>query len=346
MEKLLTIVVPSYNSQDYLRRCVDSLLPGGDKVEILIVNDGSTDRTEEIARDYERKYPGIVRVISKENGGHGSAVNTGLDHATGMYFKVVDSDDRVEINAYRKVLRTIERFAKRPEPVDLFLTNYVYDKQGKKKKKVMHYRGAMKKETVLTWDDRVHMNHFQYVLMHSVIYRREVLQKSGLRLPEHTFYVDNIYVTWPMPYVRTLYYMDVNFYLYYIGRSDQSVNENVMIKRVDQQIRVNEMILDMQADYARRGLLDNKNLDRALFQYVDMMMCVTSVMLLIAGDAGDQEALQKKKAIWEYAEKANPSYYQRLRYHSLGIVMNLPGKIGRKLSVAGYRLMQQIFGFN
>ncbi|MBE5921514.1 MAG: glycosyltransferase family 2 protein [Lachnospiraceae bacterium] len=341
--KLLTIAVPSYNSEAYLERCIESLLPGGEQVEILIVNDGSKDRTEEIGKAYEAKYPGIVRVISKENGGHGSAVNTGLAHATGLYFKVVDSDDKVEINAYRKVLKTLERFSKREEPVDLLLTNYVYDKQGVRRKKVMNYHGALKKNTVLTWDDRIRMNHFQYVLMHSVTYRTEILRQSKLQLPEHTFYVDNIFLIQPMPYVKTVYYLDVNFYLYYIGRSDQSVNESVMIKRIDQQIRVNKILLDIQADYESRGMLAKRNLDRFIFQYLDMMMCVTSIMLIIAGD---KESLAKKKEIWDYAKKVNPGYYKRLRYHVFGITMNLPGKGGRWLSVHGYKLMNKIFGFN
>ena len=94
--KLLTITVPCYNSQDYLDRCMESLLVGGEDVEILIVDDGSTDRTAEMADAYAQKYSAIVKVIHKQNGGHGSAVNTGIASATGLFFKVVDSDDWVK----------------------------------------------------------------------------------------------------------------------------------------------------------------------------------------------------------------------------------------------------------
>lgn len=104
MMKLLTITVPSYNSEAYLDRCMATLLPGGDEVEILIVDDGSTDRTAEIADEYERKYPNIVRAIHKENGGHGDAVTTGIRNATGLFFKVVDSDDSLAPEAYKQVL--------------------------------------------------------------------------------------------------------------------------------------------------------------------------------------------------------------------------------------------------
>ena len=106
--KLLSVAIPCYNSAAYMRNCIESLLPGGDEVEILIVDDGSTkDNTAEIADEYERNYPGICRAIHQENGGHGEAVNAGLRNATGVYYKVVDSDDWVNEEAYMEVLDTL-----------------------------------------------------------------------------------------------------------------------------------------------------------------------------------------------------------------------------------------------
>lgn len=102
--KILTIAIPSYNSMDYMRNCIESLLPGGEDVEILIVDDGSKDETPAIADEYEEKYPGIIRAIHQENGGHGEAVNAGLRNATGFFYKVVDSDDWVDAEAYQKIL--------------------------------------------------------------------------------------------------------------------------------------------------------------------------------------------------------------------------------------------------
>src|SRR5699024_3810060 len=129
---------PCYNSENYMRHCIESLLPGGDEVEILIVDDGSTkDKTGEIADEYEKKYPGICRAIHKENGGHGEAVNAGLRNATGIYFKVVDSDDWVNEEAYMEVLSTLRDFVKGEETLDLLISNFVYEKQGARRKKVM-----------------------------------------------------------------------------------------------------------------------------------------------------------------------------------------------------------------
>ena len=107
--KLLTFAIPCYNSQEYMGKCIESLLPGGDEVEILIIDDGSTDLTADIADKYEEKYPGIVRAIHQENGGHGEAVNTGIRNASGLYFKVVDSDDWVDKDAYRQAQRAHRR---------------------------------------------------------------------------------------------------------------------------------------------------------------------------------------------------------------------------------------------
>ena len=242
--KLLSIAIPSYNSEAYMRKCIESLLPGGEDVEILIVDDGSKDRTGEIADEYETLYPNIVKAIHQENGGHGAAVNTGLEHATGLYFKVVDSDDWVNESAYRKILQTLRELAGGSTALDMLISNFVYEKEGAKKNKVMRYHHALPKDTIFTWDEIKHFRKGQYILMHSVIFRTKLLKECGLKLPEHTFYVDNLFVFEPLPYVRTMYYLDVNFYRYYIGREGQSVNEQVMISRIDQQIRVNKLMLD------------------------------------------------------------------------------------------------------
>ena len=109
--KLLSVAIPCYNSEGYMSKCIESLLVGGEDVEILVVDDGSKDRTAEIADEYAAKYPTIVKAIHKPNGGHGSAVNAGLENATGLFFKVVDSDDWVKEIAYRKILSTLAELA-------------------------------------------------------------------------------------------------------------------------------------------------------------------------------------------------------------------------------------------
>lgn len=199
--KLLTFAIPSYNSQDYMEHCIESLLPGGEDVEILIVDDGSKDSTAEIADSYEKKYPGIVRAIHQENGGHGEAVNAGIRNATGLFFKVVDSDDWVDYEAYMKVLAKLRELAGGDTVLDMFIANYVYEKEGAKHKKVMRY-STLPQDKVFTWNEAGRFHKGQYILMHSVIYRTQLLRECGLELPKHTFYVDNIYVYKPLPSVK------------------------------------------------------------------------------------------------------------------------------------------------
>lgn len=337
--KLLSVAIPSYNSETYMRKCIDSLLVGGEDVEILIVDDGSTDGTGAIAEEYEIKYPSIVRAIHKENGGHGSAVNAGLEHASGLYFKVVDSDDWVDAESYQKVLTKLAELVHEGDPVDMMICNYVYEKQGAKRKKTVRYTSAFPQDKVFTWNDVKHFRLGQYILMHSVIYRTRILQNCGLELPKHTFYVDNIFVYYPLPYVKTLYYMDTDLYRYFIGRADQSVNEQVMIGRVDQQIKVNKIMIDQ---YDLR-LVPNPKLRKYMISYLDIMMTVSSIMLI---RSGTEESLQKKKDLWQYLKKKDAGLFYRLYFGIFGRAMNLPGKGGRKVSVIAYKLANKVMGFN
>ena len=141
--KLLSIAVPCYNSEAYMRNCIESLLPGGEEVEIIIVDDGSTkDRTPQIADEYAAKYPTIVKVVHQENGGHGEAVNTGLKNSTGVYFKVVDSDDWLDAESYQKVLKKLGELVRAGDAVDMVICNYVYDKLDHDDKNIDMLRAA------------------------------------------------------------------------------------------------------------------------------------------------------------------------------------------------------------
>jgi len=304
------------------------------------VDDGSTkDRTAEIADEYERNYPGICRAIHQENGGHGEAVNAGLRAAQGIYFKVVDSDDWVDEEAYHAVLQTLRRFVYGKQTLDMLICNFVYEKQGAKRKKVMNYRTALPRDQVFSWKDVKVFMLGQYILMHSVIYRTELLHQCGLELPKHTFYVDNIFVYQPLPHVQTMYYLDVNFYRYFIGRQDQSVNEAVMIGRIDQQILVTKLMLD----YYDMGKIQSRKLRHYMTRYLEIMMVISSILAI---RSGTEENMAKKKELWQYVKKKNMLLWLRLRFGFLGQGMNLPGKGGRQVSIAGYKISQKFFGFN
>ena len=336
--KLLSFAVPCYNSEAYMEKCIESLLPGGKDVEILIVDDGSSDRTAEIADAYAERYPGIIRAIHQPNGGHGAAVNTGLKNAAGIYFKVVDSDDWLDRDSYLRVLKRLRTLIKLNTLPDMFLANYVYEKEGSKHKKVMRQKG-FPKEKMFGWDDVGHLAKGHYILMHSVIYRTQMLHDCGLQLPEHTFYVDNIYVYKPLPYVNNMYYMDVDLYRYYIGREDQSVNEQTMIRRIDQQIRVNKI---MFADVNLLAVKDKK-CRRYMFNYLEIVTTITVTLAILSGT---KENLNKRDELWAYMNQTDRQLYNKLHHSVISRYMNLPGRTGRFLGKVAYRISRKVYGFN
>lgn len=336
--KLLSFAVPCYNSEAYMEKCIESLLPGGKDVEILIVDDGSSDRTAEIADAYAAKYPDIIHAIHQPNGGHGAAVNTGLKHASGVYFKVVDSDDWLDRDSYLRVLKRLRTLIKLNTLPDMFLANYVYEKEGSKHKAVMRQKG-FPKEKMFGWDDVGHLFKGHYILMHSVIYRTQMLHDCGLQLPEHTFYVDNIYVYKPLPYVKNMYYMDVDLYRYYIGREDQSVNEQTMIRRIDQQIRVNKI---MFADVNLLAVKDKK-CRRYMFNYLEIVTTITVTLAILSGT---KENLHKRDELWEYMKQTDRQLYNKLHHSVISRYMNLPGRPGRFLGKVAYRISRKVYGFN
>lgn len=337
--KLLSVAIPCYNSENYMRHAVESLLVGGDDVEIIIVDDGSSDRTYEIGQELAMQHPGIVKVVHQENAGHGGAVNTGLKEATGLYFKVVDSDDWVKEEAFLEALATLKGLVEDGANLDMFICNYVYEKVGEKKKKVIHYRNCMPQDCVFSWDDVTHFRTGQFILMHSVIYRTKLLRECGLELPKHTFYVDNIYVYQPLPQVKTMYYKDLNLYRYFIGRDDQSVNENNMMKRIDQQLLVTRTIIDLH-DLSK---LKNRPLRNYMTKYLMIMMTISSVFLI---KIGTEEALQKKDELWEYLENKNKKMYKDISRTVLGQSSKLHSRPGQEVVKAGYEIARKLFHFN
>lgn len=337
--KLLTAAIPCYNSAGYMMHAINSLLSGGDEIEIIIVNDGSADDTRKLAEEYRSKYPGIIKVINQENGGHGEAVNTGLANATGLYFKVVDSDDWVNEKALSQVMPRLKKLAANDKSPDLLVTNYVYEKVGAKKKKVIHYHSALPQNRLFTWEDISYFKPSQNILMHSAIYRTELLKECGLKLPKHTFYVDNIFVYQPLPYVKTLYYMDVNLYRYFIGRADQSVSEQIMISRIDQQIKITKIMMEAH-DFNQ---IRSEKLQNYMEKYLAMMMTVSSVLLM---KEGSSESLSKKKELWEYLREYDSSLYKNIRTQILGRAVNLPGRFGRRTVLICYNISRKVYGFN
>jgi glycosyltransferase involved in cell wall biosynthesis len=337
--KVLTVAIPCYNSAAYMDRAIESLLIGSEDLEILIIDDGSNDNTPEIADKYEKKYPNIIHAIHKKNGGHGDAVNTGVKYSKGIYFKVLDSDDWFDKNSFIKVLDTLKNMINNSKPLDMLITNYVYENVIIHKSKSINYKSAMPQDKIFTWNDIGHFKKSQNILMHSVIYRTDILKKCNLKLPKHTFYVDNIFVYKPLPYVKTMYYLNTDLYRYFIGRDDQSVNEKIMISRIDQQIKVTKMMIDCYDPM----VIECIKLRKYMIKYLVMMMTITTVLLL---KENTEESIRKKEELWNYLNSKNKNLYKEVNKSFFGLVMQINGFIGRNIILLGYSLSKKIFGFN
>lgn len=334
--KLISFAVPSYNSQNYLRHCVDTLLSGGEDVEILIVNDGSKDDTAIIADEYAAKYPTIVRAIHKENGGHGSGVNRGREEATGLYYKVVDSDDWVNEEALKTLLDTIKTHMAENTLPDLYITNFIYDHVYDNTRFVRRWNRQFPVNSFCTWKDVGSFYGSQVLLMHSLMYKTELLRKSETILPEHTFYVDNYFAYRPLPLMQKIYYLDVNLYHYFIGRDDQSVNIKNFTKRYDQQLRVMRYMVD---SYSYAEICE---MEAPLRRY--MLHCLSAIMMntmMFCCAGGSEPArIAAHDELWEHIRQQDPDLYNCLAHRSMPVTLKwMPWKLRGKCMLIGYKLL-------
>lgn len=342
--KTLTVGIPCYNSAEYMDHAISSLLEGSnfaDDLEVIIVDDGSTkDNTWEKAQEWEARYPHLIKAIHQENGGHGIAVKTALEHAQGVYIKICDSDDWYDGQALLELLGTLRNFIECKVRVDLVVTNYVYENETYGSQRVVDFNFAIKKNKIIGWDQLGHFGYTQNLLMHSLCYRVDVLRADGgLPMPAHTFYVDNIYAYVPLPRVKTLYYLDVNLYRYFIGREDQSVNESVMISRLDQQFRVTDIMIKSHHLYD----VESSELRAYMLGYITLMMAICTVFAKLSGKPEDKKKLRET---WAELKEFDLKMYRHARWSLLGILGNIPSKVGDVLTTNIYKAVSKVVKFN
>ena len=335
--KLLTVTVPCYNSQDYMRHCIESLLPGGERVEILIIDDGSKDDTGRIADEYAEKYPTIVRVIHQENGGHGEGINQGLRHAAGTYFKVVDSDDWLS-DDFPAFLDLLEQCEARGG-VDLAVTNYYYVHSDGIGDRSINYSSVLPEGRVFTWADTRPFRIHQMLTIHSCTFRTENMRKWGCELPKHTFYEDNLMVYLTLPHTRRMVYMNADLYRYAIGRPDQSVQRTVMMKRYHHQILVTERCFtSCHLDEIQEPRL-KRYMRHELFVMFGIAILFTRLNRTVETDA----ALER---MWETCMAFDPKWGGYFRNRSPLRFICLPGRFGQNVSGLVYRLANKVVRFN
>lgn len=242
MNKVLTIVVPSYNVEAYLKGTLNSFVEPEilEDIEVLVVNDGSKDRTPEIAESFEKKYPGTFRLISKENGGHGSTINRGIEEASGRYFKVVDGDDWVDTKDFTRMVHRLKTAES-----DYVVTNY-YKVNDVTKEKTPEEFPYFREHPICSFDEAAGQSE---IPMHALVIRTAILKENQIRLDERCFYVDNEYITFPIPYVETVEYYDLFVYMYRLAVAAQSVSMKGFQKHLPDHVKVTKRLVDFSEEY-------------------------------------------------------------------------------------------------
>ena len=228
--KILSLIVPSYNSERFLDKVIGSFCHEAvlDKLDIIIVNDGSKDNTATVAESWCQKYPDSVRLISQENKGHGGALNTGCAAAMGKYLKVIDADDWVQTENLPAFLRLLERCES-----DVVLTHHrTIDITTGEIKNWKSYpdefeKGYTFEQIMANWK-----SFDRSLTFHGITYRRDFYRQYGIRLSEHVFYEDHEYATYPCCMAKTVTPLDLFIYEYRVGDVTQSVSNENQLKRL------------------------------------------------------------------------------------------------------------------
>ena len=280
MEKILTITVPSYNAEKYLKEDLPSFMaePILKDLEILIVDDGSHDRTRDIGLEFQKKYPDTVRVISKENGGHGSAVNTGIQEARGRYFKVIDADDWVDTSSLEHLINYL-----RLSDSDLVLSPFYYvnDRTREKTPGLILEEGAA--QQVNDGENYELEGMLEYmkdsIQMHAITIRSSILKDNDIRLDENHFYVDQEYVLYPIPYIQTVSFCSEYVYHYRIATDGQSMNWENMIKNRNMH---GEVLRNMIEVYNRlKNTFSEKQKEFFLYRCAKMLNTQATIYLVM-----------------------------------------------------------------
>ena len=338
--KLLTCVVPCYNSAAWMERAVESLLAGGEEMEILIVDDGSTDRTGEVADRLAAEHPTIIRTHHQENAGHGSVLNYGIANAEGVYFKVVDSDDRMVKENLPGLLDVLREHSEEGNRADMIFHDYVYDHPDQENTFSITYAGKLKPDVIATWEQTRPFHIWNQFMIHSLIYSVQFLREHHVVMPEHTFYEDNLYIYQPLAKTRKIMYHRAPLYGYCVGRVDQSIDEKNMLKRMDQMTNI------AKQQITSYSLAELNRLPKHLRNYLINNACgqlfTTCALQFIANT---EQSRGMNRELWQTIRDFDPALYRKLRRNPLGRVTCLPGKAGERFLVFLYRMGRKMIKF-
>ena len=303
VEYILSVVVPSYNVERYLDKCLTSFSDSrfNDILEVIIVNDGSKDRTQEIAEGYVAEYLRIFKLINKENGGHGSAVNTGIDNAHGKYFRIVDGDDWVNTENMVKLLEILKNSdsdlvvdEKREVNMVTGATEFFPLPEQVQKNKQIAFEEICNKNDICT-----------YIMLHTLSTKTSLLKSHDIHLLEHIFYVDMEFIVKATMEAKMVEFHDIEIYQYLVGNVNQSVSVQNYVKRYSHHDKVTKELIRYAGESTSSGVMR---------EYLDRRICLminTHMNISLIYNKNRKEGLAQAREFRRYLKSANEQYYKK-----------------------------------
>jgi glycosyltransferase involved in cell wall biosynthesis len=243
MEKpILSIIVPAYNAGAYLDKCLISLLITGEKdyLDVIIINDGSTDNTFDVAMRYSERYPHIYKVVNQENGGHGSGIMTGIAYATGKYLRIIDADDWANTQALTELINDLYLCDS-----DLVITPFTLVDMRTGKTRIRQIPDGVSLHNEMLVDHTPEL--FHYYDIHCLTVKTELIRNLKIELPRKTFYEDSEYVLKAVSGAKTVTCFPENVYQYLVGNTSQSMDARKMVERYEQHDLVLHRMIEASA---------------------------------------------------------------------------------------------------
>lgn len=267
--KLLTVSIAAYNMEKYLANALDSLTDKSviDDLEIFIIDDGSTDRTLEIAKKYASKYPNSIFPVHQENGGYGTTVNYSIAHAGGKYFKLLDADDWFDTQGLRTLIKTLRNI-----DTDIIFTPFYKSWEGEPEELI-----EIKMKAGVSSPMRELAGVTHWLGMWSLCYKTKKLQACSIKLPAHSLYTDTIYAIEPFASMKTIYYLDAPLYHYRLGRPDQSMSRENRTAHIAERMSINRQLCSF---YEVQKSMHNENLFILLSQIALIHRAIIKCLLL------------------------------------------------------------------
>ena len=339
--KLLSIAIPCYNAEQYLGDCLSSLL-NYDGVELIVINDGSKDRTLEIAKRFQEKYPDYIKIIDKENGGHGSGLNAAYKIAEGLYFKCCDSDDTLDREALLILLNKIKELEKIGKLPDVFLTDYVAVYKNRDREQACGLKKFFPVDELVTYEKVKRLGISDYAMIHMTYVKTSLLKENNLNLVEKTFYEDNQFVYFVFGHANSFYYLDKPIYRYSLGETGQSVSLESMRKNYMHEMRAfNATFREFKwSDYESWS----KKKRRFVLHDLSMMYMLAYAYAFLSYSKEKRQAFrQLLKSCKEYDRKL----FRKVRWTTAPFFATLiPVFIRPPITIFGTNIISKIKGWN